>query len=205
VTDELGLFPLGIVLLPTERIPLHIFELRYQELIGECLEQKREFGLVFSDDDGLREIGTRAAVFEVLDRFDDGRLNVAVEGRERFRILAETGGRSFLTAEVEAIDDEAAAPDSRSRERALELFRKLERAVDTEVEEPSADSALLSFELASRVDFGPERKQELLELRSESERLRVVCDLLERAAEAITLERALADSASKNGRGLRHG
>src|SRR6059058_3603232 len=99
--DELGIFPLGIVLLPTERIPLHIFELRYQELIGECLELERDFGLVFEDDDGVREVGTRASVFEVLDRFDDGRLNVAVQGRERFRIVSETRGRSFLTAEVE--------------------------------------------------------------------------------------------------------
>ena len=56
--SELGLFPLGIVLLPTEQIPLHIFEERYQELIGECLAEEREFGLVFADEDGLREIGT---------------------------------------------------------------------------------------------------------------------------------------------------
>ena len=58
--SELGLFPLGIVLLPTEQIPLHIFEERYQELIGECLDLELEFGLVFADDEGLREVGTRA-------------------------------------------------------------------------------------------------------------------------------------------------
>ena len=71
--SELGLFPLGIVLLPSEQIPLHIFEERYQELIGECLDLEQEFGLVFADDEGLREVGTRALVTEVLDRFDDGR------------------------------------------------------------------------------------------------------------------------------------
>ncbi len=199
---ELGLFPLGIVLVPTERIPLHIFELRYQELIGECLERDDEFGLVFADDDGMREIGTRASVVDVLDRFDDGRLNIAVEGRERFRIVTETEGHSFLTAEVEPVSDEEVVSDQTARERALERFRKLGRVVETDVDEPDADSGLLSFELAARVDFGPERKQELLELRSEPERLRIVSDLLDRAAEAITLERALAESASKNGRGL---
>jgi Lon protease-like protein len=203
--DELGLFPLGIVLLPTERIPLHIFELRYQELIGECLDSDGEFGLVFSDDDGMREIGTRASVVDVLDRFDDGRLNIAIEGHERFRIVTETEGRSFLTAEVEPIGDDEVVSDRSARERALERFRKLGRVVETDVEEPDADSGLLSFELAARVDFGPERKQELLELRSEPERLNIVSDLLERAAEAITLERALAESASKNGRGLQRG
>jgi Lon protease-like protein len=205
LVDELGLFPLGIVLVPTERIPLHIFELRYQELIGECLEHDDEFGLVFADDDGMREIGTRASVVDVLDRFDDGRLNIAIEGRERFRILTETHGHSFLTAEVEPVGDEEVLSDQAARERALERFRKLGRVVETDVDEPDADSGLLSFELAARVDFGPERKQELLELRSEPERLRIVSELLDRAAEAITLERALAESASKNGRGLQRG
>ena len=84
--SELGLFPLGIVLLPTEQIPLHIFEDRYQELIGECLADEREFGLVFADDDGLREIGTRAAVTEVLEKFDDGRLNIVAEGRRALSV-----------------------------------------------------------------------------------------------------------------------
>jgi Lon protease-like protein len=202
VSEELGLFPLGIVLMPTERIPLHIFEPRYQELIGECIEEQREFGLVLADDDGMREVGTRASVFEVLDRFDDGRLNIAVEGQERFRIRAETEGRAFRTAEVDPIGDEDLVSEPAAREHALELFRKLGQVVETEVDEPDSESDVLSFELAARVDFGPERKQELLELRSEPERLRIVSDLLERAAEAITLERALAESASKNGRGL---
>jgi len=203
--DELGLFPLGIVLLPTERIPLHIFELRYQELIGECLDSDGEFGLVLSDDDGMRDVGTRASVVDVLDRFDDGRLNIAIEGHERFRIVTAKQGRSFLTAEVEPIGDEEVVSEREARERALDCFRKLGRVVETDVDEPDADSGLLSFELAARVDFGPERKQELLELRSEPERLRIVSDLLERAAEAITLERALAESASQNGRGLQRG
>src|SRR5256885_12755726 len=98
---ELGLFPLGVVLLPTERVPLHIFEPRYRELIGECLAEEREFGLVLGDRDGLREIGTRAAVVEVLDEFPDGRLNIVIEGRERFRLVELTAGRSFATGEVE--------------------------------------------------------------------------------------------------------
>ena len=109
--SELGLFPLGIVLLPTEQIPLHIFEERYQELIGECLDLEQEFGLVFADDEGLREVGTRALVTEVLDRFDDGRLNIVVEGGERFRLLELTEGRSFQTGLVEPVEDEADAAD----------------------------------------------------------------------------------------------
>jgi Lon protease-like protein len=81
--EEIGLFPLGLVLLPTEQVPLHIFEPRYRELIGESLEQGVPFGIVYADDDGLRQIGTLATVRGV-ERFDDGRLNVVVEGGERF-------------------------------------------------------------------------------------------------------------------------
>src|SRR3954468_21629543 len=97
---EIGLFPLAIVLLPTERIPLHIFEPRYRELIRECLEEEREFGLLLEGSD----VGTRARVTQVLQQLPDGRLNVVVEGGERFRIVERTEGRSFLTAEVEPLE-----------------------------------------------------------------------------------------------------
>ena len=100
---EIGLFPLELVLLPTERVPLHIFEDRYKELIAECLADDGEFGLVFADERGLREIGTLAAVSDVLERFEDGRLNIVVEGRGRFRLLELTRGRAFHTAEVERV------------------------------------------------------------------------------------------------------
>ena len=103
--EEIGLFPLGLVLLPGERVPLHIFEPRYRELIGECLDEDREFGLVLGGESSVEEVGTTAAVVAVIDRFEDGRLNIVVEGRERFRILAETSGRSFRTARVEPLPD----------------------------------------------------------------------------------------------------
>src|SRR3954451_9284546 len=108
--EEIGLFPLGIVLLPTERVPLHIFEPRYKELIGECLEDDSEFGLVYADEDGVREIATRARVTEVCDRLDDGRLNVLIEGGDRFRVERLTRDRTFLTAEVEPVEDRDDGP-----------------------------------------------------------------------------------------------
>ncbi len=200
--DELGLFPLGMVLLPTERAPLHIFEPRYRDLIGECLELERDFGVILADDDGLHDVGTRAAVLEVLERFPDGRVNIVVEGRQRFRVQKLTTGRSFTTAEVEPLVDEEIVTEQADREHALGLYRKLGDIVGAEIEEPDPDSGLLSFELAARVDFGVDRKQELLEQRSEVKRLRIVSELLERAAEAVTLERALAERASKNGSGV---
>ena len=200
---HLGLFPLEAVLLPAERVPLHIFEPRYQELIGECLEREREFGFVLEDDNGIREIGTRATVVEVLERFDDGRLNIVVAGGERFRIVREAVGHAYRTAVVEAVVDDDTSSDRSLRERALELYRAVGHLVDVEIDEPNPAAVALSFELAARVDFGAERKQDLLNLQSEQERLRILISLLERASEAITLERAVADAAAKNGHGLR--
>src|SRR4029079_7905099 len=98
---EIGLFPLGIVLLPTEQVPLHIFEPRYRELIAECLEGEQPFGLVYADDDGLRRTGTLASVVEVVERFEDGRLNIVVEGGDRFRLLERPHWRSFTPGRAE--------------------------------------------------------------------------------------------------------
>jgi Lon protease-like protein len=200
--SEIGLFPLGIVLLPTELVPLHIFEERYQELIGECLEEDREFGIVLADDDGLHEIGTRAAVTEVLERFDDGRLNIVVEGRQRFRVAELTGGRSFQTAEVEPVEDDDATEvgDPADAERALALFEQLVELTGTEIEAPERTTPQLSYAVAARFEFVPPLKQELLEERSERVRLRRLCELLAGAAATLEREREIAARAATNGK-----
>jgi Lon protease-like protein len=197
--DEIGLFPLGIVLLPTEVVPLHIFEERYKELIGECVELEREFGLVYADEEGVRETGTRARVADVLERFDDGRLNVLVEGGERFHVERLTRGRSFLTAEVEPVEDEWGEPDEEAAARTTEAFRALAAVAGAEPEVPPVDSGRLSFEVAARVEIAAEAKQELLELRSENVRLERLRELLDATREGILAARRLSEHAKTNG------
>ena len=150
---EIGLFPLELVLLPSERVPLHIFEERYRELVGESLADGTEFGLILEDDDGLRQVGTNAAVIELVHTFDDGRMNILVEGRGRFRIVAETEGQSYRTAEVEPLEDDAGEePSDEETERTLEAFRRLAAIAEAdEVDVPSpGGGTLLSFQLAAR-------------------------------------------------------
>jgi Lon protease-like protein len=197
---EIGLFPLSLVLLPTERVPLHIFEERYQELIGECLKNEAEFGLVYADDDGIRDIGTRAGVVEVLDRFDDGRMNILIEGRERFRLLELTSGRSFQTGAVRPVADTDERPSERIVERALALFGRLRDLTGSEVDVPSATTEQLSYALASRVELDPTIKLDLLANVSERERLERVCELLEAAAVTVERQRIAAERAMTNGR-----
>jgi Lon protease-like protein len=198
---ELGLFPLNLVLLPGEQAPLHIFEPRYRELIGECLEKGREFGLVLADDDGMREIGTRAGVIEVLDRFPDGRLNVVVEGRDRIRLLEITEGRSFTTAAVTEVEDDAGeSPSDEEVEECLAAYERVLSAAEAELEELDLSADSIAYQIAARVDLGTEVKQGLLELRSERERVVRLAPMLNRAADVVEREREIRERASGNGR-----
>jgi Lon protease-like protein len=198
---ELGLFPLPIVLVPTERIPLHVFEPRYKELIGECIADGSDFGLVLAAGDGaVHEIGTRATVLEVLEELEDGRLNILVEGGDRFRLLELTSGRAFATAMVEEVVDEDDAPDGDDGDRALELFSALVATAEAPVDVPDREAPALDFELAARVDFGVEAKQELLASTSPRERMKRLVTLLETALEALRLERGLQTRAAGNGK-----
>jgi Lon protease-like protein len=200
--DEIGLFPLGIVLLPTEQVPLHIFEPRYRDLITQCLDDGREFGLVFADEDGLRAVGTRAAVTEVLERFDDGRLNIVVEGGERFRLVEVNEGESFHTGEIEPVVDQPDPADDEKKEQALALFRRLVELTGADVEEPEAEVAgvPLSFALAARFEFAPPIKQELLQSTSERMRLERLCELLENAVELVARQEEISGRARTNGK-----
>jgi Lon protease-like protein len=197
--DEIGLFPLGIVLLPTERVPLHIFEPRYRELIGECLEDDADFGMLYADEDGVREVGTLARVSDVLERFDDGRLNVIVEGGERFRVEKLTRGRSFMTAVVEPLEDESSSVEEETAARAAGAFRALAALAGAETEPPDESSPQLSYELAAQVELAAEAKQDLLESRSEQERLELVAELLDVARQTLIATRELGERAKRNG------
>jgi ATP-dependent Lon protease len=198
---ELGLFPLPIVLVPTERVPLHIFEPRYKELIDDCIELGEEFGLVLATGDGaVHEIGTRARVAQVVERLDDGSLNIVVEGGERFRLLDLTSGRAFTTGMVEPVQDDDEPALGADVERALEIFTELAEVSESDVEIPDPLSPLFDFELAARVDFAVEAKQELLSMTSPRARMTALIRLLETALEAVRLELTLRERAGRNGK-----
>ena len=193
-------------MLPTERIPLHIFEPRYRELINECIDDESEFGLVFADEDGVRELGTRARVTDVLERFDDGRLNIVVEGQGRFHVERLTQGRSFMTAIVEPVADED-EPDveEETAARAAGAFRALAALAEAETGEIDESSPQLAFELAAQVELAPDSKQSLLELRSEQQRLELVAELLDAARAVLIATRELGERAKRIGSRLGSG
>jgi Lon protease-like protein len=198
--EEIGLFPLGMVLLPHERAPLHIFEDRYKELIAECLERGDEFGIVFADADGVRSIGTRAAVAAVLQRFPDGRLNIVVQGGDRFHVREVTEGRSFATALASDLPDQPDERPERADVRAcLEAYRRVAEAAGAEPDEFKAGDESLAFRIAGHVEFSPAAKQELLEMRSERARIERLTELLGQAEEALLMRRTIRQRAAGNG------
>jgi Lon protease-like protein len=196
---EIGLFPLGMVLLPTERVPLHVFEPRYRELIGECLEHGTEFGLVYVAEEGMHAVGTRASVIEVTERFADGRLDILVRGGARFRLVRLTDGRSFHTGLVEDVADEPAPVSEADSGRARRLFTELAELTGADSAVPEAGDHELSFALAARFDFSAELKQALLQETSERDRLARLCELFVAAAQAVVRQREVAARARSNG------
>jgi Lon protease-like protein len=197
---EIGLFPLDIVLLPHERVPLHIFEERYKELIGECLENGSEFGIVFAEPDGVRSIGTRAAVVEVLQRFPDGRLNIIIQGGDRLHVEEVTEGRPYTTAVVADLPDQPdEAPERGEVLACLAAYRRVAEVDGAKPDEFDPDDRSLAFQIAGRVDFSPAAKQELLEMLSERARLARLTEMLEQASEAIAIRQMIRKRAAGNG------
>ncbi|MBA3808603.1 MAG: LON peptidase substrate-binding domain-containing protein [Solirubrobacterales bacterium] len=202
-SSDFPLFPLGIVALPHESIPLHIFEDRYRRMIERCLaaEQgalEQEFGIVWLSQEELKPIGCACTIEEVLERLEDGRLNILVRGTRPFRLLQRQDELPFPAGVVEFLHDER--PEELDREAAgaaRELYRELVReATDRELEAPELER-LDSYSMAATVEFAVEAKQELLELRSENARLRLLAELLQSALERLDLvERAQARALS---------
>lgn len=194
----LGLFPLELVLLPGERVPLHIFEPRYKELINECLSLGTEFGVLLADDSGNREVGTKASIVDVLERLPDGRLNILVEGRERFRVVQNTSGRSFATAETAEVLDEGGPPGEEAVGACLVAYQRLAEVAEVPLGELEPGAENLAFRIAASLTFSLESKQELLEMSSEDDRLIRVRELLEIAAVGLH-RRLIQQRASLNG------
>jgi Lon protease-like protein len=202
VIERFPLFPLGLVLLPQELVPLHIFEERYKQMIGECLEEEREFGIVWLGEEGLKDIGCSAEIAEVLERMEDGRMNIVVQGRRPFRLLRRIEELAYPAGDIELLEEEeeggpadadAAAP---ARERYADL---VERATDSRPSDEDVQG-LDAYGMAATLEFAPEAKQGLLEERSEARRLEQLAELFEATIKRLDHTERAAEQARGNGK-----
>jgi Lon protease-like protein len=197
--EHFPLFPLGLVLLPGEVVPLHIFEDRYKLMIGECLDDEREFGIVWVSDDGLKETGCAARITQLLERMDDGRMNILVQGTTPFRLDRRIDDLPYPAGDVELLDedeepDEGAGSEARGRYAEL-----VERVTDSRPNEDDL-AELDAYGMAATLDFALDAKQDLLELRSEELRLERLAVLFEATIERIEQAERAAERARGNGK-----
>ena len=196
--ERFPLFPLGLVLLPGEHVPLHIFEERYKQMIGECLDEEREFGILWLADDALKDVGCTARITRVLERFDDGRMNIVVEGATPFRLERRIGELAYPAGDIELLDDDPGT-DEAALERARKSYADLVEQVTETRPEPEALAELDAYGMAATLDIAASAKQALLELRSEPARLEQLEALFDEALKRIRTATRVAEQASGNG------
>ncbi len=197
VIRDFPLFPLGLVALPFEYVPLHVFEERYMTMFDECLERESEFGIVWASDDGLKETGCACEISEVIERMDDGRMNVLTRGTRPFRIVERQDGLAYPAGVVEMLHDKEEAPDAGAADDAHRAYAGLLEQATDKAADTDEIASMTAYQMAATVEFGLDAKQGLLDLRSENARLRLVTRLFKAATKRLDfIERAQARARS---------
>lgn len=178
----LPLFPLRVVVFPRTPLPLHIFEERYKEMVGEAIRTGSEFGIVLAKEEGIVNAGCTVKVEEVLKKYEDGRMDILTRGSRRFEILGLNEDKSYLRGEVQFFDDDDPGPAPADlQEKALVQYRGLLETGEVRDAAPSLNDPQLSFQLAQSVE-DVDFLSVLLRNRSEAQRLKQVTDYLARLA-----------------------
>ncbi|MDQ6817731.1 MAG: LON peptidase substrate-binding domain-containing protein [Actinomycetota bacterium] len=200
LSREFPLFPLGMVALPGELIPLHIFEERYKTMMNECLASEKEFGIVWLADDGLREIGCACEIERVLERLEDGRMNLVARGTRPFRVIERQGHLAYPAGVIEFVEDRDADADPELASGAQEAYADLVKLATDRTPDPGELAELGAYAMAATIDFGLEAKQGLLDLRSENARLKLVTRLLRAAIKRLEFVEHAQERARSNGK-----
>jgi Lon protease-like protein len=199
------LFPLGMVALPSESLPLHIFEDRYRRMIEQCLLADqgtlgRQFGIVWLSDEELKQVGCACELETVLERMEDGRLNILTRGTRPFRLLERQDDLPFPAGVVEFLSDDEEELDGEAAAAARVVYQELVRQATDRTLEDSELGEMDAYRMAATVEFEPDAKQQLLELRSENARLRLLATLLREALERLELVERAQARARSNGK-----
>ena len=197
---DFPLFPLALVALPGELVPLHIFEERYKTMMDQCLDSDTEFGIVWLADDELKEIGCACTIEQVLERMDDGRMNLLARGTRPFRVLERQAHLAYPAGVVEFVQDGGDELDPQLAGAARAAYADLvKRATDREPEDAEL-AEMGAYDMAATVDFGLDAKQGLLDLRSENARLKLVTRLFRAATKRLDFVDRAQARARSNGK-----
>lgn len=182
---RIPLFPLALVPLPGEPVPLHIFEPRYKQLVADCApapgsQEYQPFGIQYTQQKQLHELGCTVVIHQILHKYPDGQLDIMTLGQQRYQLLEVLEERSYLTGRVRYFDD----PES-ERMPAPQLLQQVLQTYETFLQRVgskawlSATEPRPSFQLAALLNPETEIRLQLLEMRSENQRLELLHNYLE--------------------------
>jgi Lon protease-like protein len=197
---EFPLFPLRLVALPHEYVPLHIFEERFKTMIAHCLAEGEEFGILWLGEDELKPVGCACAIERVLEELPDGRMNILARGTRPFRLLERRDHLPYPAGRVEFLADRREQPDDEAAEVARGVYAEIVEQATDSAPDPGEVADMSAYEMAARVDFGLDAKQGLLELRSETARLRLLTRLLRAALRRLEFVDRVQVRARSNGK-----
>lgn len=200
LANNFPLFPLQLVVLPSEVVPLHIFEERFKTMIEECLASDSEFGIIWLADDGLHEVGCACRIDRVLEKFEDGRLNLLARGTKPLRVIERQRDLAYPAGVVEFLADSPEAPRQELIDAAQAAYAELVLKATDRSPTPEELKAMDAYAMAATVDFGLEAKQGLLGLRSENARLELVARLFRAALKRLDFVDRAQARAKSNGK-----
>lgn len=202
--DRIPLFPLNVVLLPGADLPLHIFEPRYLEMVDCCLKEKSEFGVLLALPKGVARVGCTAEIIEVANRHEDETMDILTVGRERFRVIEFFEENPLAEGQVDYLEDRDAAANPAMLRELLELYETCHTLIfeDYPRNTGSDQSAQLSFVIAGTLPMDLLLKQQILELRSESERQERLVGYLRAWAPHLQKTGVMRQRAGGNGQSL---
>lgn len=202
-SEIIPLFPLNVVLFPQSQLHLHIFEERYRTLIAECISYDHVFGINFLHDHDISPVGCTAAVKNVEKRYDDGRLDIVVEGRRRYHLhnLVEAP-HPYYSGRVTWLQDAEEEVDDALRRIAVDLHNRFVQVVFPGIVKPvPADDVRKSraFHLVQKAGLELEQRQSLLAMTSENARLTIIVRHLEAVLPLLSSKRTVEVLAQNDG------
>jgi ATP-dependent Lon protease len=202
--ERIPLFPLNVVLLPGAELPLHIFEPRYRQMVKSCLDEKSEFGMLLSLPKGVARVGCTAEITAVVQRYEDGRMDILTVGRAPFRAVELFTKNPLLEGQVDYLEDHETPTNPRIRRELVELYEACHTLIyDDYPKNLKGDPPeFLSYLVAATLPMELLWKQQILELRSEADRQERLVTYLREWAPHLQKSEALRQRAGGNGHGL---
>ncbi len=173
MTNFIPIFPLGLVVYPGEALNLHVFEPRYKQLITECFETAKPFGVPSVVGDKLKEMGTLVQIKEISKTYDNGTMDIKTEGLAVFSVLEivkELPDKLYSGAIVTYPENIFRSSPTKMR-LILKGIRALHAELNVKKEFTKPDGELLSYDVAHHVGMSTEDEYHLLELPQELQRL----------------------------------